>query len=106
MKFLPSLDEIKKISDEKKYNIVPVSCEMLSDFTTPIEVVRVLKNVSSHCFMLESAQADEKWGRYTFIGCDPSLELTCRDGELKIRDVIGGTTEAMIAPEMQDGLML
>ena len=93
MKFLPSLDEIKKISDEKKYNIVPVSCEMLSDFTTPIEVVRVLKNVSSHCFMLESAQADEKWGRYTFIGFEPKMEITCLDGVLKLGDITVNTNE-------------
>ncbi|MBQ5564189.1 MAG: anthranilate synthase component I [Clostridia bacterium] len=93
MKFLPSLDEIKKISDEKKYNIVPVSCEMLSDFTTPIEVVRVLKNVSSHCFMLESAQADEKWGRYTFIGFEPKMEITCLDGILKLGDITVNTNE-------------
>ena len=75
MKFLPSLDEVKKFAHEQKYNVLPVSCEMLSDFTTPIEVVRVLKNVSSHCFMLESAQADEKWGRYTFIGFEPKMEI-------------------------------
>ncbi len=93
MKFLPSLDEIKKISDEKKYNIVPVSCEMLSDFTTPIEVVRVLKNVSSHCFMLESAQADEKWGRYTFIGFEPKMEITCLDGVLNLGDITVNTNE-------------
>ena len=93
MKFLPSLDEIKKISDEKKYNIVPVSCEMLSDFTTPIEVVRILKNVSSHCFMLESAQADEKWGRYTFIGFEPKMEITCLDGVLKLGDITVNTNE-------------
>ena len=93
MKFLPSLDEIKKISDEKKYNIVPVSCEMLSDFTTPIEVVRILKNVSSHCFMLESAQADEKWGRYTFIGFEPKMEITCLDGILKLGDITVNTNE-------------
>ena len=93
MKFLPSLDEVKKFADEKKYNVLPVSCEMLSDFTTPIEVVRVLKNVSSHCFMLESAQADEKWGRYTFIGFEPKMEITCLDGVLKLGDITVNTNE-------------
>ena len=93
MKFLPSLDEVKKFADEKKYNVLSVSCEMLSDFTTPIEVVRVLKNVSSHCFMLESAQADEKWGRYTFIGFEPKMEITCLDGVLKLGDITVNTNE-------------
>ena len=35
-------------------HIFPVSLEMLSDFTTPIETMRILKNVSTHCYMLES----------------------------------------------------
>ena len=93
MNFLPSLDQVKKIASEQKYNVLPVSCEMLSDFTTPIEVMRVLKNVSSHCFMLESAQADEKWGRYTFIGFEPKMEITCIDGSLNLGDIKLKTNE-------------
>ena len=61
----------------------PVSCEIFSDFTTPIETMKILKNVSTHCYMLESAQANETWGRYTFLGFDPKLEVTCIDGEMK-----------------------
>ena len=34
--------------------------------------------------MLESAQANETWGRYTFLGFDPKMEITCVDGEMKI----------------------
>lgn len=66
MKIFPSLNEIREIAQEQKYDIVPVSCEILSDFTTPIEAMKVLKNVSTHCYMLESAQANDSWGRYTF----------------------------------------
>ena len=93
MKFLPSLEEVKKIAHEQIYNVLPVSTEMLSDFTTPIEVMRVLKNVSSHCFMLESAQADEKWGRYTFIGFEPKMEITCIDGILNLGDITVNTNQ-------------
>ena len=78
MKILPELEEIKRIAEEGKYDILPMSCEILSDFTTPIEVMRILKNVSKHCYMLESAQADETWGRYTFLGFNPKMEFTCR----------------------------
>ncbi len=84
MKILPNLSEVKKIASEAKYNVLPVSLEMLSDFTTPIETMRILKNVSTHCYMLESAQANETWGRYTFLGFDPKMEITCIDGEMKI----------------------
>lgn len=84
MKILPTLDEVRKIASDAKYRVLPVSCEILSDFTTPIETMRILKQVSTHCYMLESAQANETWGRYTFLGFDPKLEITCVDGEMKI----------------------
>lgn len=84
MKILPTFDEVKEIASTGKYNVVPVSGEILSDFTTPIETIKVLKNVSAHCYLLESAQANETWGRYTFLGFDPKLEITCRDEEMTI----------------------
>ena len=58
MNYLPKLDEVREFAKTGKYSVVPVSCEILSDFTTPIETMRILKNVSTHCYMLESAQAD------------------------------------------------
>lgn len=84
MKISPNLSDIKKISAEGKYNVLPVSCEILSDFITPIETIRILKNVSTHCYMLESAAANEKWGRYTFLGFDPKMEITCTNGEMNV----------------------
>ncbi len=87
MQFLPSLDEVRRIAAEHKYDILPVSCEILSDAFTPIEVMRILKNVSTHCYMLESVSADETWGRYTFMGYEPKMEISCADGMIKAGDV-------------------
>ena len=87
MIFLPSKEEIERIAAEGSYKVLPVSCELLSDFITPIETMRILKNVSSHCYMLESAQANETWGRYTFLGYDPKLEISCVKGQMKIGDL-------------------
>ena len=84
MKIFPDLSDVKKIAATGNYNVLPVSLEILSDFTTPIETMKILKNVSTHCYMLESAQANETWGRYTFLGFDPKLEITCSAGEIKI----------------------
>jgi anthranilate synthase component 1 len=83
MNILPKLEEVKVFAEEGNYKTVPVSCEILSDFTTPIETMRVLKNISSHCYMLESAQQNERWGRYSFLGFDPKLSVSCVNGELK-----------------------
>lgn len=87
MKILPEFSEVKKIAESGQYNVVPISCEILSDFTTPIETMKILKNVSTHCYMLESAVADEQWGRYTFLGFSPKLEITCIDGKMQIGNV-------------------
>ena len=83
MNILPELSKVREIAVRKEYDVLPVSCEILSDICTPIEAMKILKNVSTHCYMLESALADEKWGRYTFLGFDPKMEITCADGEMK-----------------------
>lgn len=83
MQIVPTLEKVKEIASARQYRVLPVSCEILSDFTTPIETMRILKQVSTHCYMLESAASHETWGRYTFLGFDPSLEITCRSGEMR-----------------------
>ena len=83
MKCLPEFAEVQRIAATGQYDVLPVSCELLSDFTTPIETMKILKNVSTHCYLLESALANEKWGRYTVLGFDPKLEVKCIDGELR-----------------------
>ncbi len=87
MNISPSLQEVREIAASGEYKVVPVSCEILSDICTPIEALRILKNVSTHCYMLESAEEKEKWGRYTFLGFDPKLEITCMDGEMKAGNI-------------------
>ena len=87
MNFLPSIEKVKQIASTGKYNILPVSCEILSDCCTAIEVLRKLKNISTHCYMLESVENKEKWGRYSFLGFDPKLEITCINGEIKAGDI-------------------
>ena len=86
MKITPNFEDLKKIVRDENYNVVPLSCEILSDIRTPIEVLKILKKVSAHCFMLESVERQEKWGRYTFLGYNPKFCITCTNGHLKIDD--------------------
>ena len=83
MEIRPSLAEAKQFAAQG-YKTVPVSCEMYADCITPIELLRKLKNVSSHVFLLESVEDSKQWGRYTFLGYDPKLELTCVDGTMTV----------------------
>jgi anthranilate synthase component 1 len=45
-----------------------------------------LKGVSRHCYILESLEDTGQRGRYTFLGYDPKLELTCKDGILIVKN--------------------
>ncbi|MDD6293567.1 MAG: anthranilate synthase component I [Eubacteriales bacterium] len=85
MKFLPSLEEAIELKKSEEYKIVPISTEILSDIKTPIEVMKVLKSVSSHCYMLESIEDNRNWGRYTFLGYEPKMEITCTNSRLVIK---------------------
>ncbi len=82
----PSLEEIKKITEKGPYNVCPVCIRMQRDGLEPTDVAEILMKVSSHCFLLESAEEDHTWGRYSFLGYDPKLSVTCKDGHM----VIGG----------------
>ncbi len=85
MKVTPDLKECKQIAAKADYGVIPVSTEMLSDSSTPIEVLRILKNVSGHVYLLESADANKRWGRYSFLGYDPVLEITCYNGVTTVK---------------------
>ncbi len=82
--YYPSLEEIREAAGSGLYKTAPVSTEILSDIRTPIQVLRILQNVSSHVYMLESIADNDKWGRYTFLGYDPKLEITCNNGTMKV----------------------
>ncbi len=83
--FSPSLEEIKEIAKNEEYRRIPVSYELFSDIATPIEVLRILKGISKHTYMLESVEDSQKWGRYSFLGFNPLLEFTCQNGIVKIK---------------------
>ena len=83
--FSPSFEEVKEISKNQEYRRIPISYELFSDIATPIEVLRILKGISRHCYMLESIEDAENWGRYSFLGFDPLMEFTCQNGVVRIR---------------------
>ncbi len=84
-----NLEEAAKLAAQGDYRCIPLVKEIYSDISTPIEVLRKLKQVSRHCYMLESVEDSKQWGRYSFLGFDPVLELVCSDGMLQIKS---GTT--------------
>lgn len=81
----PSLSEVKKIAAGGDYRRIPVCTELFADQFTPVEVMRTLRAASRHCYLLESAEQSQKWGRFSMMGYDPILELTCTDGHVCIK---------------------
>ena len=86
MKTNISLDKVKEIAELKIYKKVAVSSEILADVRTPIELLRILKAVSKHTYILESAEENLTWGRYTFLGFEPKLEISLNNHKIKIKD--------------------
>lgn len=77
----PTLDEVKDLLQE--YDEVPVFYEALSDCCTPIHMFSALQELGENCFILESVD-NTQWGRYSFIGVSPEMELTIKNGEARV----------------------
>lgn len=78
----PSYDEVMAIKDE--YDVIPVYKEVYADSVTPITLLRKILQKSDKCFLLESIEGGVKWGRYSFIGCNPKARLVYKNGVLTI----------------------
>ena len=58
-----TLEEAKKLAEDKTYGRIPLTREIYSDIRTPMEVLRVLKQVSTHCWRDPNAgAATPSWG--------------------------------------------
>ncbi|MGI6008119.1 MAG: anthranilate synthase component I [Ruminococcus sp.] len=83
--YYPSIDTIRQLASTGQYRRIPLCRELYADTCTPVEVMRILRTASRHCYLLESASQTEVWGRYSFLGYHPTMEITCTDGKLRIR---------------------
>ena len=96
--YYPTLKEARALAQSGSYGQVPVTRELLSDFITPIQALRILRSQDNHCFLLESAADSQGWGRYSFLGFEPSLEVTCKDGIVQLKSETGETETRFSAP--------
>ena len=86
----PSLEGLRAYaSADPSVRRVPIARDYPGDVTTTTCALRALRAASRHCFLLESADPDKRAGRYSFIGFDPALEVTCQEGSRRIRDNAG-----------------
>ena len=88
--YSPTFEESRKYASEG-YGAIPVSRTIPADVRTPIETLRALMNEDDHCYILESVEDRQRWGRYTILGFEPVLEFVCDDGKVRITE--DGRTE-------------
>ena len=77
------MDEIKKFAGE--YDIVPVQREIYADMVTPILLLRKIAKTKKLFYLLESIEGGEKWGRYSFLGFDPIMRVTCSEQDVLVK---------------------
>ncbi|MDR2518275.1 MAG: anthranilate synthase component I family protein [Spirochaetaceae bacterium] len=68
------------------YRMIPVWTAIPLETRDPLETFQALKNLSRQCFILESLEHGSRRGRYTFLGYDPKLEISCINGLLTIKN--------------------
>ena len=65
-------------------NLIPVYREILGDLETPVSAYKKLRGEGCS-FLLESVEGGEKWGRFSFLGLNPSLMFQVEGGNTIIQ---------------------
>ncbi|MGA8571579.1 MAG: anthranilate synthase component I [Desulfobaccales bacterium] len=65
-------------------NLIPVYREILGDLETPVSAYKKLRGQGSS-YLLESVEGGEKWGRFSFLGLNPSVLFQVQEGRVTIR---------------------
>ncbi|MDR0946882.1 MAG: anthranilate synthase component I family protein [Ruminococcus sp.] len=82
--------QVKKLA--VGYDIVPIYTKIPRGNLTAEDVFLKLKNLSKHCFILESTDNASGNGRYTFIGFNPTAEITCKNAVFTVKSDISSQT--------------
>ena len=73
-----NLEEFRSYA--KSFNVIPVSRRLLADGESPVGVYQKLTKNKENTFLLESAEHDGTWARYSFIGVRSEATLSEKNG--------------------------
>ncbi|MGQ9476806.1 MAG: anthranilate synthase component I [Actinomycetota bacterium] len=79
--YSPGEEEFLKLSRE--FNLVTVSRAVEADTETPVTSFLKLAK-GEYAFLLESAEGGERWGRYSFLGCQPICVITYTESGISV----------------------
>lgn len=74
---VPKYEEVRQY--ENDYNFIPICKEIYADIITPIMLLQRLSEVDDRYYLLESIEGGSQWGRYSFLGFHPLLQLICKN---------------------------
>ncbi|MFC4497429.1 anthranilate synthase component I [Streptomyces ovatisporus] len=74
----PDLHAFRTLAKDRR--VIPVTRRLLVDCDTPIALYRKLAAERTGTFLLESAENNRTWSRYSFVGVRSAATLTVRDG--------------------------
>ena len=83
------------------YSMIPICKEIYADVITPITLLRKMEAFGKNFFLLESVEGGEKWARYSFLGYEPVLHISCKEGKVTQKS---GEIETTVEMDPMDGL--
>ncbi len=90
----PSLAAFEAFS--KLGNVVPVFTQLAADFETPLSAYLKIRD-AKHSFLLESAEATDKGGRWSIIGSGPKRIFSAHGKDITITE--GNKSHTLTAPD-------
>lgn len=102
----PTLDEFTALGRQRR--VVPVVRKLLVDDAAPVVLYRLLAQSRPGTFLLESAERDGTWSRWSFIGVSSRASLIARDsharwhGDLPEGLMSEGTTIDVLASALHE----
>src|SRR5690554_7532402 len=75
----PAVDTFRELARTRR--VIPVVRRLLADDVTPVGLYRTLAQGRPGTFVLESAEVDGTWARYSFVGVRSRATLTVADGQ-------------------------
>ncbi len=84
--FYPDFTGAEKLAREN--NIIPVTLSFYADMDTPISVFKILEQ-DKFCFLLESADGEREFARYSFVGRNPFMIFKSRGNKIFITERSG-----------------
>jgi anthranilate synthase component 1 len=79
---IPDFEAFQEMA--RQGNLIPVYREILGDLETPVAAYKKLRG-NGCSFLLESVEGGEKWGRFSFLGLNPSLMFQVQGDQVTIQ---------------------